>query len=215
MPADFLVESEWKDRPVHTRVKICGITRPEDAIVAEKFGADAIGVVMSTPSARTISVDQAEEIFSSVGPLISRVIVTHTRSLRGIREILRLRPNALQISHGFPQIQGVRLIRVLCPGDPIRTDCDAVIIDGSRGMGIPYDRIYAEKIQSASSIPVILAGGLTPETVQETIRDLGPYAVDVCSGVESAPGIKDPGKIRSFIQRVRDADREVRFRLRA
>lgn len=200
MPADFLVGREEKEDPVHTRVKICGITRSEDAILAEKFGADAIGVVMHSPSVRTISMNQAEEIFSSVGPFISRVVVTHTQSLTEIREILRLRPDVLQISHGFPQIRGVRLIRVLSPEDPIRTDCDAVIIDGSRGRGIPFDRLYAEKIQSLSSVPVILAGGLTPDTIQKTVRDLRPYAVDVCSGVERVPGIKDPEKTRLFIQ---------------
>jgi phosphoribosylanthranilate isomerase len=192
---------------VYVRVKICGITRPEDAIIAERCGADAIGVVMFSPSVRNISMDRAEEIFNSVGPFLTRVLVTHTQERSALDKILCMQPDAIQISHHFPRIPGIRVIRVLAPDDSLRTDCDAVIIDGSRGNGIPFDRAYTQKIQKISPIPLILAGGLTPETVQAAVRDLRPYAVDVCSGVEIAPGIKDPERIRLFIRKVHFGDR--------
>jgi phosphoribosylanthranilate isomerase len=190
---------------MHARVKICGITRPEDAIIAEKYGADAIGVVMYSSSPRDVTWRNAEEIFAAVGPYITRVVVTHTEKRSELRNILQLRPDAIQISYGFPRVPGIRLIRVLTPGDPIRTDCDAVLIDGSRGRGIPLDPLYAHNIVETSPVPVILAGGLTAETVRDVVRDLQPYAVDVCSGVERALGIKDAERIQKFIQKVHRA----------
>jgi phosphoribosylanthranilate isomerase len=192
---------------IDARVKICGITRYEDAIIAERYGADAIGVVMNSSSPRNVTWGKAEEIFASVGPYITRVVVTHTKKRSELRNILHLRPDAIQISHGFPWISGTRLIRIHAPGDPLRSDCDAVLIDGSRGNGIPFDPLYARKILETSPVPVILAGGLTPETVRDVVHDLQPYAVDVCTGVERAPGIKDAEKIQVFI---REAHRAYR-----
>jgi phosphoribosylanthranilate isomerase len=198
----------YRKNPFNTRVKICGITRSSDAIVAESYGADAIGVVMYSPSPRSISKDRVEEIFSSLGPYITRVVVTHTNEQSELTSILRLHPDAIQISHGFPSIPGIKIIRALIPGDPLRTDCDALIVDGSRGKGIPFNREYVKKIRKISSVPLIVAGGITPDTVQEVVRDLRPYAVDVCTGVEIAPGIKDPEKIRVFIREVHRAGHE-------
>jgi phosphoribosylanthranilate isomerase len=200
-----------KAKPAHTRVKICGITRPEDAIAAEQCGADAIGLVLYSSSPRNVSVEQAEEIFKAVGPYIARVIVTHTQNRSEFHHILRLRPDAVQISYGFPHPGRIRVIRAFAPGDPLRSDCDAVLVDGSRGGGIPFDRDYAQRIRSISPLPVILAGGLKPDMVRVVVRDIRPYAVDVCSGVEIAPGIKDPEKIRLFIREVHRANCAKRF----
>jgi phosphoribosylanthranilate isomerase len=194
-----------REIPFNTRVKICGITRSNDAIVAERCGADAIGVVMCSLSPRTISTDQVKEIFASVGPYISRVVVTHTTKRSELTNILRLHPDAIQISHGFPLIPEMKIIQVIVPGDPLRTDCDALIVDGSRGNGVPFDREYVRRVRKISLVPLIIAGGLIPETVRDVVRDLRPHAVDVCSGVEIAPGIKDPEKIRLFIREVHDA----------
>ncbi|MDD1679716.1 MAG: phosphoribosylanthranilate isomerase [Methanomicrobiales archaeon] len=181
------------------RVKICGVTRPEDAIDAERYGADAIGVVMYSDSPRCVTSKEAEEIFTSLGPYITRVVVTHTRDKDDMEKVLRIRPDAVQISYGFPRVAGTRVIRVLAQGDPLRTDCEAVLIDSSRGHGIAFDPAYARRVVQTSLVPVILAGGLTPQTVREAVRDLHPYAVDVSSGVECTPGIKDPEKMRLFI----------------
>jgi phosphoribosylanthranilate isomerase len=183
------------------RIKICGITRPEDARCAEKEGADAIGVVLFSDSKRSVGPDKAKEIFSSVGPFTATVAVTHTRSEKDLADIIALNPSAIQISHGFvfgaPPAPGV--IRVIARGDPMPDDCDAVIVDESHGGGKKFDISHAKETVRRSRVPVILAGGLTPENVGRAIREVRPYAVDVASGVEVSPGIKDHRKIRAFI----------------
>ena len=189
------------------RVKICGITRPEDARTAVDAGADAIGVVLCSDSPRSVSVQQAREIFTAAGPLVVRVAVTHTTRDEDIREILAAGPDAIQVSHLFAALpdRRVRLFRMLRRGDPLREDCDAIVIDDSHGQGRPFDPAYAKDLVTRSPVPVILAGGLTPENVAGAIRSVRPYAVDVASGVERSPGIKDPALIRAFLRAVREA----------
>lgn len=186
-------------------MKICGITTVEDARCAEEAGADAIGVVVRTPSPRDVGLDTAAEILAAVGPFISTVCVTHTASEEDLEEILALRPSAIQISHDFdlPEDRSVRVIRMLKPGDPLRADCDAVAVDESRGSGRRYDPVYAGYVVERSPVPVILSGGLTPANVREAIDTVKPYAVDVCSGVEIRPGIKDRERIRAFVRACR------------
>jgi len=185
------------------RVKICGITRPEDARFAEKEGADAIGVVLfSGPvSPRNIGEERAREIFGAVGPFITKVAVSHTESEDELQRILALRPDAIQISHPFTfdRDLGVAVIRVIGRGDPLPDDCDAIIVDDSHGKGREFEPGYARDAVRRSKVPVILAGGLTPENVVQAARDVRPYAVDVASGVEQSPGVKDPEKVRAFI----------------
>jgi phosphoribosylanthranilate isomerase len=183
------------------RVKICGITRPEDACFAEEAGADAIGVVLFSESKRSVPLEKAREIFEAVGPFVARVAVTHTASEEDLEEILDLHPTAIQIFHPFifRQNPGVKVIRVVPHGDPIPVDCDAIIIDESHGGGKLFDPASAGEIVCRSKVPVILAGGLTAENVRDAIRRVHPYAVDVASGVEVSPGIKDHWKIRAFI----------------
>ncbi|MDD1665231.1 MAG: phosphoribosylanthranilate isomerase [Methanomicrobiales archaeon] len=189
------------------RVKICGVTRVEDAVYAEGAGADAIGVILFSDSPRCINPGRAREIFGSLGPFITTVAVTHTTSRRDLNRILALRPDAIQISHPFtlPGKPPVRVLRVVKPGDPLPEDGDAVVIDGSRGSGRPYDTGFARDMVQRSRVPVILAGGLTPENVATAIRDIRPYAVDVASGVEIRPGIKDPSRVIAFIHNSREA----------
>jgi phosphoribosylanthranilate isomerase len=91
------------------------------------------------------------------------------------------------------------------PADPFLPEADALIVDGSHGKGRPFDRAFASTVVNTSGIPVFLAGGLTPENVEDAIRDVRPDGVDVASGVEYAPGRKDPGKVRSFIEAARGA----------
>jgi phosphoribosylanthranilate isomerase len=189
------------------RVKICGITRPEDAQFAEQEGANAIGVVLYSASKRSVSPEQAEKIFASVGPFITTVAVTHTSSREELDRIISLKPGAIQISYSF-EFQGdpgVRVIRVIGRGDPLPEDCDAVIVDDSHGSGKDFDPEYAREIVLRSKIPVILAGGLTQDNVGEAIRRIRPYAADVATGVEISPGIKDPEKVRAFINACRRA----------
>lgn len=189
------------------RIKCCGITRPEDARFAEQAGADAIGVVMfSNSSPRSVSVTVAQDIFHSVGPFITTVVVTHTPSESDLARILEMKPDAIQISHPFVfrRDPEVRVIRAIRPGNPLPDDCDAIVVDDSEGGGKHFDRSFARDAVMRSKVPVILAGGLTPENVGEAIREIHPYAVDVATGIEQSPGIKDPEKIRAFIAAVRE-----------
>ncbi|MCU0630342.1 MAG: phosphoribosylanthranilate isomerase [Methanoregulaceae archaeon] len=191
------------------RVKICGITSVEDAVQAEAAGADAIGVVMFSGgvSKRVVSMERAREIFEAVGPFTATVAVSHTHSMDDVARMLELHPSAIQISHpfSFPKDLESRLIRVIGRGEPLPEDCDAVIIDDSHGMGLHYDPSYARDVVRRSKVPVILAGGLTPGNVKDAIADVRPYAVDVASGVENRPGIKEPGLVSRFIRNVKEA----------
>ena len=192
------------------RVKICGITTVEDALLAESAGADAIGVVLFSGgvSRRDVTMDRAREIFDAVGPFIATVAVTHTRSLDDISEMLELCPSAIQVSHpfSFSKEMDTRVIRVIGRAEPLPDDCDAVIVDESHGKGRHYDPAYARDVIRRSNVPVILAGGLNPGNVKPAIEELQPYAVDVASGVESAPGIKDPDLVRNFIRAAKECE---------
>ena len=121
--------------------------------------------------------------------------------------MIALHPHAIQISHPFrfAEDPGVRVIRVIGRGDPLPGDCDAVIVDDSHGKGRDFDPYYARDTVKRSTVPVILAGGLTPDNVGEAIRRVRPYAVDVASGVELSPGIKNPEKVKAFIAACRSA----------
>lgn len=185
------------------RVKICGLTRPEDARYAAAAGADAIGVILFSDqvSRRSVTLSRAREIFRSACPFTMRVAVSHTTSEEELEQILSLHPDAIQVFHPFTLSRdpGIRVIRVVSPGDPLPDDCDAIIIDASHGSGKMFDAGYAEETLKQSKVPVILAGGLTPENVQDAIHRIQPYAVDVASGVEQSCGIKDHTKIKAFI----------------
>jgi phosphoribosylanthranilate isomerase len=188
------------------RIKCCGITRPEDALYAEACGADAIGVVVfSPPSKRSVTPERAREIFDAVGPFTTTVAVSHTTSPEDLEQILALHPDAIQISHPFVFRENpiVKVIRVIRRNDPLPTDCNAIIVDDSHGSGKNFDLSHARDTVQRSKLPVILAGGLTPENVADAIRQVHPYAVDVASGIETAPGIKDHTKIAAFIAAAR------------
>ena len=190
------------------RVKICGITRPEDARFAGNEGADAIGVVVCSPgSKREVTLNRAKEIFRSVGPFVTTVAVTHTRSEEDLWEIFTIQPDAVQIFHPFKRtsLTEVRIIQAIGKGEPLPEDCDAIIIDESHGSGTAFDLAGAKNAVQHAKVPVILAGGLTPENVEAAIRQVRPYAVDVATGVEVSPGIKDPAKVRAFIAASRRA----------
>ena len=183
------------------RVKICGITRPEDARFAEQEGADAIGVVLFSDSKRSVPPERAAEIFASVGPFTATVAVTHTTSRAELEQVLALSPSAVQLFHPFvfEQRPQARIIRAVARGEPLPADCDAIIVDDSHGGGRPCDLGYARDLAMNAEKPVILAGGLSPSNVMDAIRQVRPYAVDVATGVEQSPGIKDHRKVRAFI----------------
>ena len=188
------------------RIKCCGITNPADARYAEACGADAIGVIMFSPaSKRSVTTERAREIFDAVGPFTTTVAVSHTASPGDLEQLLALHPDAIQISHPFVfrEKPGAKVIRVIGRNDPLPKDCDAIIVDESHGSGKNFDLSHAHNVVQRSALPVILAGGLTPENVADAIRQVHPYAVDVASGIETAPGIKDHTKIAAFIAAAR------------
>ena len=188
------------------RIKICGITNPGDARIAEREGASAIGVVMFSLSPRSVTPDRAQAIFDSVGPFTATVAVSHTRSEEELAQILALHPTAIQVSHRFTfrDDLDVRVIRVIRLEDQVPDDCDAIIIDESHGGGKQCDLSHARDLVQRSNVPVILAGGLNAGNVKEAISRVRPYAVDVASGVEVRPGVKDPAKIRAFVKACRE-----------
>jgi phosphoribosylanthranilate isomerase len=183
------------------RVKICGITSIGDALAAQSAGADAIGVVMYSDSKRSVSKERAKEIFAALGPFTATVAVSHTTDPREFADMLALCPTAVQISYPFPvpEKTGAKVLRVITKGQPLPIDCDAIVIDESRGEGRRFDPAFARDVVQRSQVPVILAGGLTPENVVEAATLVRPYAVDVASGVEAYPGVKDHEKMQAFI----------------
>lgn len=176
---------------------------------AEEAGADAIGVVVFSAgvSERVVTVERAREIFKAVGPFTSTIAVSHTQSMADVTRMLELHPSAIQISYPFSFRKDLesRVIRVIGRGGTLPEDCDAIIIDDSHGKGRLFDPTFAQDAVMRSKVPVILAGGLTPENVKGAIRDLRPYAVDVASGVETRPGVKDPDLVCRFIRNAKEA----------
>jgi phosphoribosylanthranilate isomerase len=179
------------------------VTSPGDAFCAEEAGADAVGIVVFSDSPRSVAVDRAGEILDSLGPFTTGVCVTATEREEEIDEMLALRPPAVQVRAEIPLPRTrARVLRTISPGQRPSHPCDAVVIDSSRGRGRPFDREFARQVLENCSLPVVLAGGLTPENAREAAA-LGPYALDVASGVESRPGVKDPRLVHAFISACR------------
>jgi len=199
------------------RVKVCGITRAEDARAAELAGADAVGVILWGASKRRVELDAAAAALAPLGPFVQRVgVVVDAPSAFVHEAITRLRLGAVQF-HGHeapadiaPFRGRVAVIRALSytPGLQLerlqRLPVDAVLIDGLRpGSGEAFDWASAERLRDLRGW--ILAGGLRPETVAAAVRALDPAAVDVASGVESAPGVKDHEALRRFVAAAKSA----------
>ncbi|MFB0504580.1 MAG: phosphoribosylanthranilate isomerase [Candidatus Bathyarchaeia archaeon] len=213
------------------RVKICGITSKHDLITAVDAGADAVGFVVDVPSsARNLTLDVAEKLVKLVPVFVNSIAVTVSESLGSLKRIYeQVKPDGMQI-HGekFPQAHVIRegiphthLIKAINPepGDIVESSLeasrsfDAVLLDSYvrgkyGGTGIVHNWELSRHIRDRlDSTPLILAGGLTPDNVEEAIRIVHPYAVDVSSGVESCPGVKDSRKASEFVMNAK----KVRF----
>lgn len=201
------------------RVKICGITRLEDALAAARAGADAVGFVFHRQSPRYISPEDAGSIARALPPFLTTVGVFVDVPREEVSDTLHVAGLDVVQLHGgespdyclyFP-----RVIKALRVHD--RTDIQgltdyscvsAFLLDARSekapgGTGELVDRDIAA--EAATAHRIVLAGGLTPDNVADAVAQVRPYGVDVASGVESAPGIKDHGKIGLFIQRARAA----------
>ena len=205
----------------HTRIKICGITKPEDALSAISSGADAIGLVFYAASPRAVTVEQAARIVAVVPPFVSVVALFVNETASRVNQVLSsLSIDVLQF-HGDesadfcqqfnrPYIKAVRVRPDLDLGSACGayTTARAVLLDAWQegvpgGTGKTFDWSLADM---QLPLPVVLAGGLNPGNVGEAIAALQPAAVDVSGGVELRPGVKDREKIDRFISAVRTAD---------
>ncbi|MBD3370521.1 N-(5'-phosphoribosyl)anthranilate isomerase [Candidatus Fermentibacteria bacterium] len=196
------------------RVKICGITCLEDAMAASELGADAVGFVFAD-SPRKVSVDRVGEIVRAIPPYVSTVgvFLDHPPSeVKRIREVCGLDMVQLQGNESEEDLEeiGGRIVKAVHPetmnlsaesysGALLLLDSRDELGRGGTGKTLDWRAVRG----MFPGRVVILAGGLRPDNVEEAIRIVKPYAVDVCSGVESSPGKKDHGKIESFINRAK------------
>jgi phosphoribosylanthranilate isomerase len=212
-----------------TRVKICGLTRPEDSEAAARQGADALGVVFAA-SPRQLDLVRAIEVYAAAPEGAERVGVFADHTAEFIREAVeRCRLDWIQL-HGLEagefaaalssalSSKVIRAVRVESAADleGMRDyPADAFLLDAPPadgrlgGTGVVFDWSQADRLPWRRS-RVIVAGGLNPDNVGAAIERLRPGGVDVSSGVESSPGVKDPAKIGDFISAVREADERIR-----
>ncbi len=214
-------------------VKICGITRLEDAVSAARFGADAVGFVFGEGE-RSVTPDEAREIALGMPERPARVGVfpgfsggrapggpagEPVREIEDIIEYCRLDmvqlpcPGAKEVGGAL----GERVIRTVEVRDwadllkAARMDCGAVMLEGFPGEpNAQGGRVDWRKLRAVKPGRLILSGGLDPGNVARAVREVGPYGVDVCEGVESRPGVKDAVLMYRFIESARRADYELK-----
>jgi len=203
-----------------TRIKICGITRVADALAAARLGADAIGLVFYSGSPRAVTAAQAAEIINALPPFVVPVGLFVNADAAFVRETVAVAPVQLLQFHGDESpgfcaefgLPFLRALRVRAGGDLLQYArefhaakgllLDAWVEGVHGGTGATFDWTL---IPPDLPMPVILSGGLNPGNVEQAVRRVRPWAVDVSSGVESAKGIKDAAKIEAFINGVRNA----------
>ncbi|MBZ5565173.1 MAG: phosphoribosylanthranilate isomerase [Acidobacteriia bacterium] len=208
-----------------TRVKICGITRRDDAELAVELGASALGFNFFPPSPRYIAPAAAREIIRRLPPFVMAVgVFADEADAAHIMAVAHEAGVSVVQLHGprFPQFDGApgqfSVIRAMAvkadfvPEELAKLQAAAFLLDSfdpalRGGTGKVFDWSIAREAKRYGTI--ILAGGLTPENVGEAIKQVRPYAVDVATGVECTPGIKDPARLRAFFAEVAKADREL------
>ena len=205
-----------------TRFKICGLTQAQDVHRAIEVGAHAIGFVHIPGSRRYVSAVQLRTLTHEASPLITRVVVISDLPLEEVQKLAdKAEIDAFQL-HGQESVAYVQALRQILPSHfaifkaiRVRRPSDlaiassfqgwtqALVLDSGGGTGHPFD--WNLLTGWVSSLPIILAGGLTPENVAGAIAQVRPYAVDVSSGVEKSPGLKDPELLASFASAVERA----------
>ncbi|MDH3948198.1 MAG: phosphoribosylanthranilate isomerase [Gammaproteobacteria bacterium] len=202
---------------MRTRIKICGITRPQDGQDAARLGADAIGLVFYAPSPRAVTIEQAKAICDALPPFVTRVGLFVNADRSEINKVLADVPLDLLQFHGDetpadcegfkrPYIKALRMapeIDVVAEAEAYQSAAGILLdsyeagLAGGTGQTFDWQRVPSEVKQL-----IILAGGLNPQNVVEAIKRVRPYAVDVSGGVEAAKGIKDKDKMTAFINEV-------------
>jgi phosphoribosylanthranilate isomerase len=205
------------------RVKICGITNLSDALMSVEAGADVLGFNFWRGSARYIEPQTARGIIEQLprGVLSVGVFVNEDEPEAVVRKAEQSGVGAVQLHgdetpafcralEGRQVIKALRVAGSFKPEDVLTYETGAVLLDAfcvaaRGGTGRTFDWKIARRVRALVS-QLYLAGGLTPLNVAEAIAAVGPYAVDVCSGVESAPGRKDATRVREFVEAVRRAE---------
>ena len=204
---------------MRTRIKICGITRPADGQAAARAGADAVGLVFYPPSPRYLSLERAREIRDALPPFVQSVALFVNADAAQVSQVVgAVHPAMLQFhgeetpqfcaQFGLPYVKacrvktGVDTLEYLRPFSRAAAWLFDSHVPEYGGVGESFDW----SLVPATDKPVILSGGLSQSNVAEAVRRVKPWGVDVSSGVESAKGIKDAGKIAAFIAEVRNAD---------
>lgn len=212
-----------------TRIKLCGLTRPEDVQAAVAAGADALGLVFFAKSRRAVTLDQAQALRQAVPAFVDVVALFVNPDPAYVEEVIdAVSPDLLQF-HGNESPEqcehfGKRYIRAFRVGGPEMETRDEVLTECRRyasasawlfdsystnygGSGEGFDLSLLGAVRNANDArPMVLAGGLSDANVGDSIRRLRPFAVDVSSGIEDAPGIKSADKMDAFVQAVRNAD---------
>ena len=216
-----------------TRIKICGITRIADARAAVDAGADAIGLVFWPGTPRVVGIDQAQAIVAALPPFMTVVALFVDPEPHAVRSVLDTVPiDVLQFHGSEPphlcRAFGRRYVKAISVKDDVDLlesvspydDAAGLLFDaftegdlpGGTGRAFDWGRLTAS-VRSRLSRPLILSGGLTAGNVGRAIQDVAPWGVDVSSGVEELDahgkprrGLKDPARIRAFVQGVRSAD---------
>lgn len=204
-----------------TRVKICGITRVDDAIAAAKAGADAIGLVFYPKSSRYVTATVAAKIVSELPPFVTTVGLFVNHSADQVNRICEQVELDLLQFHGDESPSdcsrfGKRFIKAvrMAPGRSVTEmmgqyrQATALLLDSFDadkygGSGETFDW---QRVPKDSDVPLVLAGGLNCSNVVDAVTRVQPYAVDVSSGVESAPGIKSADQIIEFVTRVKNCE---------
>ncbi|NNC23066.1 phosphoribosylanthranilate isomerase [Salinisphaera sp. USBA-960] len=200
------------------RTKICGVRTVEDALAAVEAGADAVGLVFYAGSSRAIDVETANQISRALPPFVSRVALFLDADANDVADVVdSVRPNVLQFhgreSPGYCRQFGLDYVKTVPMGDAdvdvgdwaeSFDDADALLLDANTagatgGAGTCFDWDFVDGLPDT---PLIVAGGLGPDNVAESIRTFDPYAVDVSSGVEDADGNKSPSRMRAFVDAV-------------
>jgi len=204
------------------RVKICGITRRQDAEFAVKMGADALGFVFYPPSPRAVTISQVKDIVAGLPPFVSIVALFVNATVAEVKACLAALPISILQFHGDESVEYceqfnhpyMKVIRMkqgidLSLAAKQYPSASAILLDTYQsgvpgGTGQAFDWTTIEDIQQ----PLVLAGGLTSDNVAQAIKQVHPYAVDVSGGVEQAKGIKDNHKVSKFMQEVANGDRD-------
>ena len=202
---------------MRTRIKICGIKNKNDALKAVESGADAIGLIFVEKSPRYVSFTDARVIADSLPPFVSVVGLFMDAPEKKVREALKVVPINLLQFHGdespaycdqfeMPYLKVLRMrenVNVTAFAQEYPNASGILLDTYSKGVAGGTGQVFDwELIPDDIPLPLVMAGGLTPENVAAAVQKVQPYAVDVSSGVESGPGIKDHEKIEKFIKEV-------------